>query len=531
MTAVDAGLEARASDLRELASTVAGVLASRATSTTTLACERAVLRMCGVSGLSGSGRPLAHEVVERYAAGDSSRLGGGIGLPFAVATLEYDLDAQQLALEVADGHVDLAFESGVLRDDERRMEAERRLAGWLAAAQERFDANRTARHELISVLGEPPHPWIASELRAFDARDAARDAGFLVAAGADLLRVRVPRDGELRRGLGEATDEDQWPVGPTAPPPAGSQRGLAMLRDELDQAAVRHGRYPRLATRRIGLAAPEQAVVAGFERVDAVFSDPMDAIFELGIDPVRAFADHAWAQSLVARTGCDLVLGPGPFVAPELARGVTPAPAVRAGRALALQALSLAFALRNGVPADRISVGAVPSAAFAGSGAGPRVLAEVALRGLMFPGHGLVVDEQASDAADEGLASSVVAWLSGDARLRTVFSSAPPPYFEAACRGLRAGVDVARWLTQGRSIGGLRGAALDHAEATLAAALAALREIATAGLDVLLAGDAAAHVGAQGVVPRRGAATGVDAQVAGAGPGPDAGGEAGAEPR
>ena len=58
MTAVDAGLEARASDLRELASTVAGVLASRATSTTTLACERAVLRMCGVSGLSGSGRPL-----------------------------------------------------------------------------------------------------------------------------------------------------------------------------------------------------------------------------------------------------------------------------------------------------------------------------------------------------------------------------------------------------------------------------------------------------------------------------------------
>lgn len=530
MTAAEAGLEARASDLRELAATVAGVLAARAASSTSLACERAVLRMCGVSGLSGSGRPLAHEVVERFAAGDSTRLGNGIGLPFAVATLEYDLDPQQLALEVADGHVDLAFESGVLRDDARRGEAERRLAGWLAAAHERFDANRTARHELIAVLGEPSPPWIASELRAFDARDAARDAGFLVAAGADLLRIRVPRDGELRRGLGEATDEDQWPVGATAPPPAGSQRGLAILREELDEAAVRHGRYPRLATRRIGLAAPEQAVVAGFERIDVVFSDPMDAIFELGIDPVRAFADHAWAQALVARTGCDLILGAGPFVAPELARGVTPAPAVRAGRALALQALSLAFALRNGMPPERVALGAVPSAAFAGSGAGPRALAEVALRGLVFPEHGLVVDEAASDAADEGLASSVVAWLSGDARLRVVFSSAPPPYFEAACRGLRAGVDVAGWLSRGRVIGGLRGTALEHAEATLAGALAALREIATVGLDVLLAGDAAAHVGALGVVPRIGAVAGAPI-VPGPSAVPGAGRTSGAEPR
>ena len=51
-------------------------------------------------------------------------LGGGIALPFAMALLEYDLEPQQLALDVASGAVDLALEAELLREPDRRAVAE-----------------------------------------------------------------------------------------------------------------------------------------------------------------------------------------------------------------------------------------------------------------------------------------------------------------------------------------------------------------------------------------------------------------------
>ena len=40
-------------------------------------------------------------------------------------------------------------------------------------------------------------------------------------------------------------------------------------------------------------AAPEQAVVAAFERIDLVEADPIREIVEDNVDPGRALADHA----------------------------------------------------------------------------------------------------------------------------------------------------------------------------------------------------------------------------------------------
>jgi len=500
MSREDAGLVALAGRVRELAGEIGDSLAEQAAATTTVAIERAVLRLCGVSGLSHLGRPLALDVVERYLAPEPRRLSRGIGLPFAVAALEYELEPQQLALEVADGHVDLGLEGELLGDAGRRAAAERTVATWLATAFARFDMNRTARHELIDLLGNPDEPWLGAELRAFEASEAATEAGVYVSGGADLLRVRVPRDSELRRGLSEATDEDDWPIGENAPAPAGSQRGLTSLRAYLDEIAARENRYIRLATHRSGLAAPEHAVVAGFERVDAVFSDPMDAVFGLGVDARRAFADHAFAQRLLARAGATLVLGGGPFVAPELARGADVEPSTIAGRALAMQAISLAFAIENGLHPQRVVLGAVPVSSLAGQASGERALGEVALRDLVFGGHSLMVDEHTAPGDDESIPAAVAAWSVGGARVSIVSLPASAARFEGAARSVRDAVEAAGWLAEGRVVGQLRGRALRHARATLEAAEATLRAVAGSGFGGLLGGEGT--IGAAGRATR-----------------------------
>ena len=75
-----AGLER----LDALADPLAAAWAARARASTTVGRERAILRAFGVGGLDRDGRPLAWSVVDRWLAGEPSRLGAGIALPFAI---------------------------------------------------------------------------------------------------------------------------------------------------------------------------------------------------------------------------------------------------------------------------------------------------------------------------------------------------------------------------------------------------------------------------------------------------------------
>ena len=95
--------------LAERAETLAGAWGARARASTTVGQERAILRLLGVSGLDLAGRPLAGAAVDRWMSTAQDGLGGGIALPFAMALLEYDLEPQQLAMDVASGSVDLAL--------------------------------------------------------------------------------------------------------------------------------------------------------------------------------------------------------------------------------------------------------------------------------------------------------------------------------------------------------------------------------------------------------------------------------------
>ncbi len=460
--------------------------------------ERALLRLYGVEGLDREGRPLAATVVDRYVAADPRRLAQGVALPFALALAEYDVPIQQLALDIASGAVDLAMEAELLGDPERRAMADDALAELESAAAARIDANRTARTELVSVLGEAPRPWIGVSLSEATAVDAAFEAGDAIRDGADLVRVEVPVGSELAARLGDAGREvPRWnvPAGAAARrlsdaelAPAGSQRGIGLLREALDRVAAERGAYARLATAPAALGSAEGAAVAASERVDVIDLDPVAEIVGVGVHPERALADLSFTARLAARSGASVLLGTGPVVVgPDLSRGQSSDAATRAGRGLALQLLMASLVASEGVPPDRVAVAALPAWVLGEPDGIARAAAEVALRATLLADHPVAFVEPSGHDAPARWAAVLAAVLPPGAGL--VVRRPAPGGFALAASATRAASEVAAALDRAMHASALRAASLEHARATLVAASDALADLRTDGWPALL-GDA-----------------------------------------
>ena len=497
------GLERQLARLDDVARGIAGAWAPRAGAATTIGRERALLRLYGVAGLDRSGLPLAGSVVDGYVGGSTTRLADGVSLAFASALLEYDLEPQQLAGDIAAGLIDLVLEARLLSDRDQRVRAEEAVGRLVDTALARIDANRTATRELVSVLGDPARPWIAATIRDVAAMSAIVEARELARDGFDVLRIEVPMGRELT-GLLEAAGRDvqRWRPAdrreghdvPTADPadgadglaPAGSQRGLAAIRSAVDEAAATRRAYVRLATSAPPLAAPEQAVVAAFERVDLVMADVMGEIVGSGVDPDRALADHAFATAIHRRAGTTVLVGAGPLaVGPDLAAGQPSSAATRSGRALALQLLGVHLARAAGLPADQLVVGAVPGFLAEERSGAAFALAEVALRRHLLTDHALWFSAGKRAAApDTPALASVGGVLPGDGsaalfHVGSLGSAARRPGDIAG--EARTILDDGLLLTRSRSGSALDGVALEHARATSDAAIATLETLSREG--------------------------------------------------
>ena len=145
-------------------------------------------------------------------------------------------------------------------------------------------------------------------------------------------------------------------------PPSGSQRGLAILRQAADEAAAERRRYVRLASTAPGLAAPEQAVVAAFERIDLVVADPVAEIVD-GTDrprpgPRRPLVRPPPARPAGATSWSDRVRSWSRRTWPGAShRTRSPGPAARSLYSRSGSRL----ARHGGLTADRISFGAFPT--------------------------------------------------------------------------------------------------------------------------------------------------------------------------
>ncbi|MGA2514192.1 MAG: lysine 5,6-aminomutase subunit alpha [Candidatus Limnocylindrales bacterium] len=501
-------LSSEAEQLRRLAADLAGGLSRSARRAATIAQERAVLRMLGVDGLDRAGRPLAASLAERYCGSNAGRLARGVILPFAVALLEYDMPARDLALDGASGAIDLGLEAELLGRPDRLAAAEKKAAELLGAALSRFDANRTATRDMRDVLGLPREPWLGVALRATEVEAAAEETRAAIAEGADVIQVRVPASwefAEARRHAGldtpglfepEATQKRRrarrtWRRGArparqaAEPVPAGSQRGLASLRKAADDAAARRRCYAGLMTVTSAFAAPEQAVVAGFERIDFVGADPIREIVEENVDPERALADHAFAHRLQARAGCRVVVGPGPLaLGADVASGIPSDATTWAARALALQALGVELAVADGLPADRLLLSAIPDWAFGDADEGS-ILLQAWLRRAIFPGQALVLDGPTGWLGSPGRAVAVVSAFAGGAA-SLVVEPGVSGRVSAASAELASAARTARMVRATLGDGALHGDAAELGAKTLRAASGVLAMLSAEGWESLL---------------------------------------------
>jgi hypothetical protein len=484
--------------LADRAETLAGAWGARARASTTLGQERALLRLFGVSGLDRSGRPLAGAAVDRWLGGARDGLGGGIALPFAMALTEYDLDPQQLAMDVSSGAIDLALEAELLREPDRRKVAVTEAQRLVDLAVERIDADRVARRELLALLGEVARPWVGTTLAEPDVDAALDEAAALASAGFDLLRVEVPIGRELadrmqsagveppewRPGGRRSTDRRSSDIDSTDPAPSGSQRALGRLRRAADGVAAQRRGYVRLGTAIPPLGVPEGAVVAAFERVDLVEADPVAEIVVGGVDPDRSLADHAFARRLHRRADTFVSIGPGPLVvAPDLHSGVPSDPATRSGRALALQLLGVALARADGLPADRIVVGAYPAWLADEPSAVARIMAEVDVRRSLFPDQLIRFDEPPADghAGPGAWWSYVVAAALARSGPTAVLMRRRHGDMTSAVADARAAARTAAEVAGVSTRRALHGIAGDHSTAMLAAAMTTLERLSDLG--------------------------------------------------
>jgi hypothetical protein len=456
--------------LVSLADTLAGEWIARAAPRTSPAHERALLHLCGVDGVDRDGRSLAAAVVDPYLAEFPERLADGILLPFAAALLEYGVAPRALALDIASGAVDLALEAQLVQDPDRLGLAEGQARDLVAASLERIDANRTATLELAGLFGESPRPWFGTTLQATDLEAARTEARLLLDAGSDVIRVAMSAGFD----------------GPGGPVLSGSQVGLAELRRLLDEAGAERGRYVRLLVAGSSPQAPEVAVTAALERADIVELDMMSTIVGEGADPERVLVDHLFACALMARAGLTVSIGPGPLVvAPDLAAGRPSDAATRAGRAIALQLLSVAFARRSGLAAGQIVVGSLPPWLVAERHETAQAIAEVALRRALFPEHGLVFDEPSGQDGLDVWPFLVAAAIVGDDPAALVLRRTEPERLRYVAQSTRAALRVSQGVAAGLEPRALRGPALDHARDCARSAADVLERLAGEGWPVV----------------------------------------------
>jgi hypothetical protein len=202
------------------------------------------------------------------------------------------------------------------------------------------------------------------------------------------------------------------------------------------------------------------------------------------VAPERALADHAFAHMLLARAGVMVSLSAGPLVvAPDMARGLPSDAATRAGRALALQALSVAIARGNGLPPEQLLVGAMPSWIVDEPQPAARAAAEVAIRRALFAGISLTFEEPPGEtrrAASEMWTAIVAAIAPAGPASGLILRRAAADSDRAASVS-RLAARVTAELAGSLTAPVLSGVALEHARSTVTAAVATLDRLADDG--------------------------------------------------
>jgi len=281
---------------RRLAAQAAEPVVSIARAHTTVAVERATLRLAGITGADSTHRsgdvPWVNRVVDTVR--EHCGLEHGVVLPAFHALREHDLGTlTELAEATAAGQIRFRVPEG--RDVEKAARAGRVA---VAKGLRAVDRNRAQRDRLIAKWGNPAQrPWIYLIVATGDIDEDVVQAASAARAGADIIAVI--------RSTGQSL-LDYVPEGATHHGFAGTyatQENFRIMRAAMDEVSKEVGRYIRVTNYASGLCMPEIAVLGGLQRLDMMLNDSMYGILFRDINPIRTFVDQRFSRQVHARAG------------------------------------------------------------------------------------------------------------------------------------------------------------------------------------------------------------------------------------
>src|SRR5712692_612465 len=263
---------------------------------TTVAIERATLRLLGVDGVDEAGVPLPNRVV------DSARalLPGGILRPFVAAMLHHQLDAQAAAEAV--GRSDFSLQE-VKFDDDSLAKIDAEIRRQVQLGVERIRARRAERSVMVDELGNPPTPWLYVIVATGNIYEDIVQAQAAARQGADVIAVIRSTAQSLL---------DYVPYGPTTEGFGGTyatQANFKLMRDALDETSREVGRYVRLTNYCSGLCMPEIAAMGALERLDMMLNDALYGIIFRDINMCRTLIDQLFSRRINAAAGIIINIG------------------------------------------------------------------------------------------------------------------------------------------------------------------------------------------------------------------------------
>jgi beta-lysine 5,6-aminomutase alpha subunit len=304
---------------------------------TTVAIERATLRLIGVDGVDDTGVPLPNCVVENA----SSLLPGGILRSFVAATLRSKLDVQATAEAIGRGELSLCEVNASNESIEKIDEEVNRLVD---QGVERIRSRRAERMALIEELGNPPMPWLYVIVATGNIYEDIVQAQAAARQGADVIAVIRSTAQSLL---------DYVPFGPTTEGFGGTyatQANFQLMRAALDETSREVGRYVRLTNYCSGLCMPEIAAMGALERLDMMLNDALYGIIFRDINMKRTLVDQLFSRRINAAAGIIINTGEDNYLTTDEALESE-------HTVIASQFINERFAQIAGLPPEQIGLG------------------------------------------------------------------------------------------------------------------------------------------------------------------------------
>jgi beta-lysine 5,6-aminomutase alpha subunit len=298
---------------RRLAGEVADGVGRETAPYTTVATERAVLRLLGVDGVDSDGVPIPNRLATNLR--EQGRLTRGAAVWMGSALARGD-DLPGAARRLCD-----PAGARELPEHPRWREA---LAPRVEAGLARIRANREERERRLASHPPDETPLLYAIVATGNIHEDVVQAEAAARAGAQCIAVIRSTAQSLL---------DHVPFGATTSGFGGTyatQENFRLMRAALDRIEPELGRYVRLVNYCSGLCMPEIAAMGAFERLDMMLNDALYGIIFRDINPLRTLIDQNFSRRINAVAGVVINTGEDNYL--TTADAVEQAPAVLASQ-------------------------------------------------------------------------------------------------------------------------------------------------------------------------------------------------------